>query len=325
MMCGTPVSPAQSTPAGIVERWAGHSAPVRSLAISRDGSRLLSGSEDGTVRLWDTAAGKEVLRLAIGGTQVTSVRFSPDQDRAVVGYGDNRIRIFDLTRGACTATLSGHTSYVSGVAWSPDGRTIWSVSWDKTVRAWDSTVGIELHRLEGHGNYVDCVAISPDGRWIASGSMDETVRVWEANTGRPAAVLKSKDSYGSHFHSLAFSPDGRLLVATSLAAEAIVWDLASMQIARQFEGHVGNVFAVAWSKDGRRIVTAAGTDFFDEELRREFGTDNTCRVWDLGTGQEIQRYTGHSGNVNAVVLSPDGSTAFSAGREGMVHQWAVNR
>lgn len=89
VMCVTPVPQAQSMLAGAVERWVGHAAPIRSLAISRDGSRLLSGSEDGTVRLWDTAAGKEVLRLAVAGSQVTSVRFSPDEASAVVGYGEN--------------------------------------------------------------------------------------------------------------------------------------------------------------------------------------------------------------------------------------------
>lgn len=94
--------------------------------------------------------------------------------------------------------------------------------------------------------------------------MDETVRMWDANTGQSVAVLKTEGRYGSHFHSRALSTDCRLLVATSLTGDVVVWDVSSMQIVRLLEGHVGDVFAVAWSLNVQQIISAAGPIFSTE-------------------------------------------------------------
>ena len=306
--------------------WTGHSAPVTSLAISSDGSRLLSGSEDGTARLWDSSTGREVLRLDGSGLPVTSVGFSPDQSRAIAASSsDDRVRLFNLAGGTYLGSLAGHASFVSSIAWSPDGRTIWSDSSDMTVRVWDAISGAELRRLKGHANDISCVGVSPDGRWAASGSLDETVRLWEPSTGRLVAVLGDDDNrFRGMFHALAFSPDSRWLVACTLSADVFLWEVGTAREIRRFDGHTGNVFAVAWTSDGRRIVTASGTDFWDDDMRKEHGTDNTCRVWDVASGMEVQRYAGHSGNVNAVACTPDGSSCFSAGKEGTIHRWPLN-
>ncbi len=323
--CGTPVPPAPPVPTAAPVPWTGHTAPIKSLAISRDGSRLLSGSEDSTVRLWETATGRELLCLKLT-FQVSSAIFSPDEHRvAVAGGWENLIRMYDLARTTCLMSWLGHKSLVTGLAWSADGRTVWSASWDQTVRGWDASTGLEIHRLEGHTDYVDCVAVSPDGQWVASGATDETVRLWNGHTGQPVAVIRVEGRSVVGYSAVAFSPDSQLLVGTSLAAEIAVWDVSSTEIVRLLEGHIGNIFAVAWSPDGQKIASAGGSDFHDEELKRDFGSDNSCRVWDLASGREIQRYVGHTGNVNAIVFSPDGSTCFSAGKEGVIHRWSVNR
>ena len=92
----------------------GHTAPVKSLAISRDGSRLLSGSEDLTVRLWETFTGRELLCLILK-YQVSSVIFSRDEARVAVGGGwENLIRLYELAQGTCLTSWSGHKSLVTG-------------------------------------------------------------------------------------------------------------------------------------------------------------------------------------------------------------------
>ncbi|MEN3009382.1 MAG: trypsin-like peptidase domain-containing protein, partial [Candidatus Bipolaricaulaceae bacterium] len=146
-----------------------------SVAFSPDGRTLASGSEDGTIKLWDVATGKDLRTLAGHRHAVTSVAFSPD-GRTVASasrlWNDNTIKLWDVATGKELRTLAGHTDAVSSVAFSPDGRTLASGWEDGTIKLWDVATGKELRTLAGHTSGVNSVAFSPDGRTLASGSYD---------------------------------------------------------------------------------------------------------------------------------------------------------
>tara|TARA_B110000858_G_scaffold77533_2_gene89892 strand:- start:163 stop:894 length:732 start_codon:yes stop_codon:yes gene_type:complete len=110
---------------------------VHSVSFSPDGSRIVSGSVDKTVRVWDSNTGA-LIRTLTGHTRpVMSVSFSPDGSRIVSGSSDDTVRVWDSNTGALIRTLTGHTSSVMSVSFSPDGTKIVSGSQDKTVRVWD--------------------------------------------------------------------------------------------------------------------------------------------------------------------------------------------
>ncbi|KAL2695911.1 hypothetical protein AAEP93_003211 [Penicillium crustosum] len=128
-------------PASARQTLEGHSATVRSIAWSYNGSRLASASHDKTVRIWDPATGRCTSTLEGHTDSVWSIAWSQDGSRIASGSFDNTVRIWDPATGQCTSTLEGHSKWVTSIAWSQDGGRIASGSWDKTVRIWDPATG----------------------------------------------------------------------------------------------------------------------------------------------------------------------------------------
>ena len=154
-----------------------HGAPIRSVAFSPDGKFLASGSNEGTVKIWDVGSWREVaiLRHWDG---VISVVFSPDSKFLASGGSDKTVKVWEVGSWREVTTLWGHGDGVSSVSFSPNGKFLASGSWDETVKVWD--VGSwEVATLRGHGGPVWSVAFSPDGKFLASGSDDGTIGLWE--------------------------------------------------------------------------------------------------------------------------------------------------
>src|SRR5258706_590204 len=160
-----------SWPAPPVE-WTGHTGAIMSVIYSPNGARVVTGSSDKTIRIWDVESGATVggpLTGHNGG--VNSVAHSPDGPHIISGSFDCTIRIWDAETGAPVGDpLEGHTHWVVSVAYSPDGQHIISGSCDCTIRIWDAEAGAPVGGpLET--DTVRSVAYSPDGRHIISGSL----------------------------------------------------------------------------------------------------------------------------------------------------------
>ncbi|TEB14297.1 WD40 repeat-like protein [Coprinellus micaceus] len=145
---------------------------------------VISGSLDGTIRVWDTMAGEVEQQMRQGVTgDIYSVAFSDSGTQIVSGSDDNSVRVWDGMTGEQLGMLKGHTGAVNSVAFSTDGTRIGSGSDDKSVRVWCTETGKELLLLQGHTGVVYSVAFSNDGARIVSASWDRTVRVWDAVKG----------------------------------------------------------------------------------------------------------------------------------------------
>ena len=155
----------------------GHTSNVASVAFSPDGTRIVSGSSDESVRVWVASTGAKLKVLNGHTSYVSSVAFSPDGMRIVSGSSDESVRVWDASTGAKLKVFNGHTSFVFSVAFSPDGTRIVSGSTDKSVRVWDASIGAELKVLNGHTSTIRSVAFSPDGAHVVFGSHDKSVRV----------------------------------------------------------------------------------------------------------------------------------------------------
>ncbi|MHC4439237.1 MAG: protein kinase domain-containing protein, partial [Planctomycetota bacterium] len=286
----------------------GHGVWVASIAISPDGNRIISGSGDDTIKVWDAATGDEVMTLRGHKYGVNSVAFSPDGKRIVSGSDDKTIKIWDAATGTELRTLHGHGRRINVVAFSPGGKRIFSGSADNTIKVWDAATGAELMTLRGHKLRVSSVVFSPDGKRIASSSADHTIRIWDAATGTELMILRGHDYRGAgSIHSLAFSPDGKRIISSSSDSTIKVWDLATGAELMTLRGHGNSVASIAFSPDGKRIIS--GSD------------DNTIKVWDSATGAELMSLRGHGNSVTSIAISPDAKRMISGSYDGTIKVW----
>ena len=204
----------------------GHTDFVNSASFSPDGKRIVSASQDKTVRIWDAQTGKLLQTLEGHTGWVYSASFSPDGKRIDSASMDNTIRIWDAQTGELMQALKGHTDSILSASFSPDGRLIVSASLDKTIRIWNVQTGRLLQTIEGHTDSVtdsvSSASFSPDGKRIVSALRDETVRIWDAQTGK---LLQTLEGHTGWVRSASFSPDGKRIVSASDDKTIRIWNL----------------------------------------------------------------------------------------------------
>jgi hypothetical protein len=204
-------------------RWqaAGHDDNVNAVSFSPDGGRILSASHDGTLRLWQTATGRQARAWRGHDGPVWAVAFAGDGRRALSGGQDRMVRLWDVETGESLLALPEQAMIVTCVALSPDGRHALSAGMDGVVRLWDLQTRRQVRAFEGHAARVTSVAFSPDGRRVASGSRDRSVRVFDASGGQELYA------FTGHTHwvtSVAWAPDGVLLASGSVDRTVAVWE-----------------------------------------------------------------------------------------------------
>ena len=152
---------------------------LEAAVFSPDETRILTGSDDHTAKLWDAHTGV-VMDTYPMPCEVWGAAFAPDGRRVVFSLLNNTAEIWDTDTHHRDLVLQGHTNWVTDVAFSPDGRRIVTGSRDATARVWDAQSGRELLALKGHQGQVSGVAFSPDGNQIATSGRDGTLRLWNA-------------------------------------------------------------------------------------------------------------------------------------------------
>jgi WD40 repeat protein len=284
--------------------------PVRSVAMSPDGSRIVSGNDDHTARIWDANTGSLIRPLNVGGDRpVWSVAFSPDGRWIATGSGNGILQVWDANTGEKIGNPMQHNAPLHSIAFSDDSRWIVTGSIDGAVRVWDAGAGKEKESVKpaGHGQQtvVETVAFSPGGDFIASAGDDDTVRLWDAHTGREADSL----NVGMTVMTVAFNPRGDRLAVGRLDGTIEIRDRHSLKsLIASFKAHPTPVNSVAFNTEGTRMVSA--------------GFDNTVRVWDSETYAAIGNpLTGHHGEVTCAAFSHDGTRIVSSSMDSSVREW----
>ncbi len=282
----------------------GHTQDVTSVVFSRDGTILASGSDDGTVKLWDMATRTHITTFEDNPYGVESVAFSPDE-KTLATASLYSIKLWDIATRTNTATLEG--KFFESVAFSPDGKTLASASFDG-IKLWDMATRTSTAILEEtpYGG-VESVVFSRDGTLATTASefFDYTIKLWDVATGN-TITLKG---HTGNVTSVVFSRDGTLLASGSNDKTVKLWDVVRRINTATFEGHTDNVTSVGFSPDGATIVS--GSD------------DSTVKLWDVATGTNIATLEGHTNEVLSVAFSPDGTIVASGAEDETIKLWAV--
>jgi eukaryotic-like serine/threonine-protein kinase len=206
-----------------------NSAGTRAVAFDPDGKRLLTGGRNGTVKVWDALAGKEVLKTAGHAGLVGAVAFAPDGKTIASAGGDKTIKIWDAISGQEKVTLHGHQAGVYGIAFSPNGRFLVSGSWDKTVRLWELASGTPIATLTAPTQDVWSVDFNAQGTLFAATGEDQMVRIWDFESKKEIAAFRG--SSGAILNVRFVSEPG-LIVAAGKEGDARLWRVADLKTAR---------------------------------------------------------------------------------------------
>ena len=285
-----------------VKIFKGHTGWVNSVCISSDEKTGLSGSQDGTMNLWDLSGGTCIKTLKGHTNFITSVSMSSDGTKGISGSRDKTIRLWDLTSGDCIKIFQGHKGPVNSVNISSDG-TLAISSADKIIYIWDIKSGLLIKELEGHGDSVEALCISPDKTCAISGSKDKTVRLWDLRSGTCMTIL---EGHMNRVNSVCISSDGKFALSGSGSETGTkdntirLWDLKKRQCINIFRGHSNFISSLSLSRDGRFILSGS--------------EDRTLRIWNRETGQCIRTIDSATG-ISSVCISPSGKFALSGSRK----------
>jgi len=327
----------------------GHEAGVNSVVYSPDGLFVASGSDDGTVRVWDTRTGEETMSpLKSGNGVVTSVDFSPNGSSIAAGMDEGFVCMWSLLGSRQSLQrLSGHSGSVRSVAFAADGVLLASGSQDCTLRLWMVGTGKQPLVLTGHTGPVNAVAFSTDGTTIASGSGDGTIRLWSVSTCQHVGEALQDEN----INSICFSPDGSKLAVSCAFLDVKIWDIQTrtcIRIPHGFSRFVrfssdgqmlvcaakstGIVFIRNWSQDSNMVIFRGHTDsaqcasFSPDGLYMASASDDrTVRIWDARTSQQaVQPLLAHENAIHSVAISPNGALIVSGSQDSSVCIWNAN-
>lgn len=298
---------------------AGHDQDVQSVAITPDGTKVASGSFDGTIKIWHLETGELIQTLTAhsdAGEIISSIAISPDGQTLVSSsnsYGGN-IKIWDLSTGLLISTLKAQGVGVSVVAISPDSQLLASGGNDGSIKLWHLALGEELGTFSGHFGRVFSVAFSANGKFLASGGEDGSIHLWNLSRiqGKVGFDFQPDRRFLGHtnaVHSVAFSPDNQRLASGSADKTIKLWNVETGEAIATLASHSGGMLSVAISPNGQ--ILAGGSLL------------GRIKLWNLNTGEVIDTLSAHSRWVESVVFSPDGHILASGSSDRTVKIWDI--
>jgi WD40 repeat protein len=282
---------------------------VQSVAFTRDGKLLATGSEDHTIRLWNVQS-RQLVRELKGEGPVYCLAFSPDGQtlasgscKMYEGSPDKGARLWDVGTGELVRKLE-LPAYVRALTFSPDGNwlAVGAPEW-RDIHVWNARNYDEPPKLlMGPGGY-SALAFSPDSQWLASGSYEPMVRLWDLLTTEEIAALEFKTGT---VHALAFSPDGSEVLIGTNTLNLLRWNLPTRTLAATIRG--GEVFAARYLADGSQFLTSTG---------------DSIDLWSAADNKRIALLAGHVDEVRALDLAPTEPLIASGAQDGLVKLWPI--
>ncbi|MFN9835171.1 MAG: AAA-like domain-containing protein [Pseudanabaena sp.] len=318
----------------------GHSKWITCLCFSPDGERIVTGSADQLLIIWNvngtiirtikahdrfiedvdiSPSGRIIASVSRGhdtklwnmegnliadldghSDKVLGVRFHPNGKSLASVSRDRTVKIWDI-KGNLLKTLYGHKGSVHSINFNTNGSTIITGSQDTTIKFW-RTNGNSLPCLVGHTDEVNCITFSADNRFIASASNDCTVKIWLANS----QLITSLEGHKESVNSVCFSPDNRFLLSVSSDRAIKIWNSKGILLKSIYNEHEASIYSVAYRSDGELFASASA--------------DCTVKLWSK-EGEWIHTLIGHANAVYQVCFSPDGNMLATASQDKTVKIW----
>jgi WD40 repeat protein len=288
-----------------VSTFEAHKGEVYALVFSEVDHTLFSGSNDNTIKVWDTGSKTCITTLQGHKIGICCVYISPQMRRLFSGASDATIKVWDTETWQCLHTLKGHSNIVTSLVLDENANILFSSSQDKTIKVWDLHTLTCIRTLQGHRDGVWCLCLSLTSNRLFSGSNDKTIKGWNTVSYECVSTMEGHSNY---VLSLCLSEDGSRLYSGSSDKTIKVWDTATNACTATLQGHVDTVRSLCPSFKTNRLISAS--------------YDKTIRVWDTTTNTCIHTVTdAHRDEIFSLALSDDSDTLYSAGGQ----SWGGNK
>lgn len=298
----------------------GHMALIRKIIFTADGTKLISASDDKTIRIWDIKSGNtiRILRGEIDtgeAGKIYAIALSPDgRLLAAAGHTEVKqgaghpIRLYDLATGRILALLKGHSGAVLSLDFSSDGTKLASGGTDDTAIIWDIERRAAHLQLKGHVGDVNVVRFSSNQRLVTGGD-DKTVRLWRVGDGRRVGPLRK---HGDVVRDIAISRRANMIASGSVDGIIKLWDLRNGRPITSFGDRRFEVTSLSFGPDGQSLLQGSGASPYHSF------------VWNIKARKKSLIYKAHDNIVLASAISPNGRLAATGGgNNNEIHIWNI--
>ena len=298
----------------------GHSARINNLLFTPNGERVISISEDKTIRVWSVESGEMVDKfeseIGDGGEgMLYSSAISPDGKLlAVAGYpvnsvSENYIIIIDLEKKTQVSTAIGHTDVIGALSFSGDGEFLASGSNDGTIKLWkmDNTQLLNNVATIAIGSIVSGVSYNSKNDDLAVVSESNDVLVYNLSglkTGNTKFQYKTFKKHKGLLNKVLYSPDGLYLCSTSFENEMILWK-SDGSVVKEFAKLTAPINAIAFSPKAKVLVS--------------LDVEGKGASWSIPTGTKLTDYLGHDNTVFSAAFSPNSNGNYLVASAGGIN------
>ncbi|MEH2282240.1 MAG: hypothetical protein V7K90_13070 [Nostoc sp.] len=293
----------------------GYNDTVTCVNFSPDGEKVVSGSADGTVKLW-SQNGRKIRTFKAHDQKITSISFSPDSHNFVSGSEDKTIKLWSL-EGKEIQKFFGHTEEITSVSFSPDGQKIVSGSKDWMVKMW-SLDGREIQKFDSHNGSITSVSFSPDGKEIVSASEDKTIKLWNLN-GKEIKTINNNE----RITNVSFVANTQAIISLSgdFPTAIKLWRRDGTLVATKYIRFKGNGMGSAYPN----LINLSPNG---QILASIFESNNFVQIqpWNIqrsGNTNILLKLEGHKNNITSMSFSSDSKLLASGSEDKTVKLWSV--